>query len=64
MKDYMDTLWGTQKQVMEAVALQVGMLLTYLKVLQIFVEDEFESLSNFIRSKLRGFNILSSLKGN
>lgn len=53
MKDYMDTLWGTQKQVMEAVALQVGMLLTYLESATDFVEDEFESLSNFIRSKLR-----------
>lgn len=53
MQSYMDTLWGTQKQVMETVALQVGMLLTYLESVTDFVEDEFDNISNFIRCKLR-----------
>lgn len=53
MKSYIDTLWGTQKQVMEAVALQTGMLLTYLESATDFVEDEFENIANFFRSKLR-----------
>lgn len=53
MRSYMDTLWGTQKQVMESVALQVGILLTYLESATDFVEDEFDNFANFIRSKLR-----------
>lgn len=53
MKSYMDTLWGTQKQVIEAVALQTGILLTYLESATDFVEDEFDNFANFIRSKLR-----------
>lgn len=53
MKSYMDTLWGTQKQVMENVALQIGMVLTYLESATDFVEDEFDNFANFIKSKLR-----------
>lgn len=30
MKSYMDTLWGTQKQVVESVSLEIATLLTYL----------------------------------
>lgn len=53
MGTYADTLLGFQKETMESVALQVGILLTYLESATDFVEDEFESISNFIRSKLR-----------
>lgn len=53
MKSYMDTLWGAQKQVMENVVLQIGMVLTYLESATDFVEDEFDNFANFIRSKLR-----------
>lgn len=53
MGTYGDTLWGTQKQVVEAVALQAGMLLTYLEGATDFIEDEFENFANFIRGKLR-----------
>lgn len=53
MGNHMNTLWGTQKEVMESVALQVGILLTYLESATDFAEDEFDSISNFIRSKLR-----------
>ena len=49
MKSYTGTLWGTQKQVVEAVALQTGMLLTYLESATDFVEDEFDNFSNFIK---------------
>ena len=31
MKSYMDTLWGTQKQVVESVSLEIATLLTYLE---------------------------------
>ena len=53
MGNHMNTLWGTQKEVMESAALQVGILLTYLESATDFAEDEFDSISNFIRSKLR-----------
>lgn len=53
MRSHMDTLWGTQKQVMEMVSLHIGMLLTYLESATDFVEDEFDNFTNFIRSKLR-----------
>ena len=53
MRSYMDTLGGTMKQVVEGVFLESGMLLTYLESATDFVEDEFENISNFIKSKLR-----------
>ena len=53
MKSYMDTLGGTMKQVVEGVYLETGMLLTYLESATDFVEDEFENISNFFKSKLR-----------
>lgn len=49
----MNTLWGFQKEVMESVALDTGILLTYLQRATDFVEDEFDNISNFIKSKLR-----------
>lgn len=48
-----DTLWGTQKQIMELVSLNVSLLLAHLESATDFVEDEFENFANFIRSKLR-----------
>lgn len=48
-----DTLWGTQKHIMELVALNVSLLLAHLESETDFVEDEFENFANFIRSKLR-----------
>lgn len=53
MGTYWDTLWGVQKAIMESVALQTGILLTYLESATDFAEDEFENISNFIKSKLR-----------
>lgn len=53
MRGHMDTLWGTQKAIMESVALQAGILLSYLESATDFAEDEFENISNFIKSKLR-----------
>ncbi len=53
MKSYMDTLGGTMKQVVESVYLETGILLTYLESATDFVEDEFDNISNFIKSKLR-----------
>lgn len=48
-----DTLWGTQKEIMEAVALNLSLLLTHLENATDFVEDEYDNVTNFIKSKLR-----------
>ncbi len=53
MLGHMDTLWSTQKAIVESVALQTGILLTYLESATDFVEDEFDNIFNFIKSKLR-----------
>ena len=53
MRSYMDTLWGTQKQIVETVALEAGILITYLEDVTDFIEDEFENFSNFINGSLR-----------
>lgn len=53
MRSSGDTLWGTQKEIVEDVSLNVGYLLSYLESATDFAEDEFENVANFIRSKLR-----------
>lgn len=53
MQGHMDTVWGIEKEIMEAVALYTDMLLTYLESTTDFAEDEFDNISNFIKSKLR-----------
>lgn len=53
MGGHMDTLWGTQKQIMEMAGLHTGMLRTHLESATDYMEDEFENFANFIRSKLR-----------
>lgn len=53
MGSYGSTLWGEQKQIVENVSLNAGFLLSYLESYTDFAEDEFDSISNFIRSKLR-----------
>lgn len=47
MKSHMDTLWGTQKQVIEAVAVNVGTLKTYLEdALSEIAGDKAKEASN------------------
>lgn len=46
-------MWGTQKEIIEDVSLSIGFLLSYLEGATDFVEDEFENITNFIKSKLR-----------
>jgi hypothetical protein len=53
MKSYMDTLLGTQKNIVDAVSLETSMLLSYLESAADFVEDEFDNIANFMKSKLR-----------
>lgn len=53
MGNYMNTLWGTQKEIMESVGLSTGILLTYLESATEFTEDEYDNLSNFFKSRLR-----------
>ena len=53
MGNYFEMHWETQKQIVEAVALKTDMLLSYLEDAIDYAEDEFENLSNFVKSKLR-----------
>ena len=53
MASHMDTLWPIQKEIMESVLLQTGILLTYLESATDFAEDEVENLENFFISRLR-----------
>lgn len=53
MGNHMNTLWGYQKQCMEEVEIEVGNLIASLESENDFVDDEFENLVNFIKSKLR-----------
>ena len=53
MTGSMDTVWPVQKEIMESVCLQTGMLLTYLEDATDFAEDEFDNIENFIKCSLR-----------
>ena len=53
MGSYMNTLWGYQKQIVEAVSVEVGFLISSLESEIDYIDDEFENLANFIKSKLR-----------
>lgn len=53
MGSYYETHWETQKQIVEAVVLKTGLLLTYLEDATDYVEDEFENISNYLFGSLR-----------
>lgn len=53
MGSHYETHWETQKQIVEAVVLKTGLLLTYLEDATDYVEDEFENISNYILGSLR-----------
>ena len=53
LKSYLDTTPITMKHVIECVSIEAGLLLAYLESATDFVEDEFDNLSIFIKSKLR-----------
>ena len=53
LRSYMDTTPITMKHVIECVSIEVGLLIAFLESATDFAEDEFENLSNFIKSKLR-----------
>lgn len=53
MASHMDTLWPIQKEIMESVALETDILLTYLEKATDYAEDKFENIANFIKSSLR-----------
>ena len=48
-----DTLWGTQKRILEQVLVNSRMLQSSLEGSIDFVDDEFDNLHNFIYSRLR-----------
>ena len=53
MGTHMDTLWGTQKLIMEQVLLSTGLLQSALEGSLDFVNDETENISDFFQSRLR-----------
>lgn len=48
-----DTLWPTQKRILEQVLISARMLLSSLEGSMDFVDDEFDNLENFLQSRLR-----------
>ena len=53
MPSWGDSLWPQQLQIIEAVYILVGNLLSGLEAENSFADDEFLNISNFIRNKLR-----------
>lgn len=48
-----DTVWPTQKRILEQVLLSSRMLMSSLEGNMDFVDDEFDNIENFIQSRLR-----------
>lgn len=48
-----DTVWPTQKRILEQVLLSARMLMSSLEESVDFVDDEFDNLENFLQSRLR-----------
>ncbi len=48
-----DTVWPTQKRILEQVLLSSRMLMSSLEGSMDFVDDEFDNIENFIQSRLR-----------
>lgn len=53
MKDSGDTLWTEQKRILEQVLVSAKMLYSSLEGSLDFIDDEFDNLENFIKSRLR-----------
>ena len=53
MKGWGDTLWPSQKNVIESVLVYTEILISLLEREIDFVNDEFDNLENFIKNKLR-----------
>lgn len=51
--DWGDTVWPTQKRVMEQVLLSTRLLISSLEGSMDFVDDEFDNIENFLQSRLR-----------
>ena len=48
-----DTVWPTQKRILEQVLLSTRMLISSLESSTDFVEDEFDNIENFLQLRLR-----------
>lgn len=53
MAGWADTVWPTQKRIMEQVLLSTRLLISSLEGSADFVDDEFDNLENFLQSRLR-----------
>jgi len=48
-----DTVWPTQKRILEQVLLSTRLLISSLEGSMDFVDDEFDNIENFLQSRLR-----------
>lgn len=53
MPSWADTLWPTQKKILEQVLISARMLLSSLEGSIDFIDDEFDNLENFLQSRIR-----------
>ena len=53
IKDWADTVWPTQKRIMEQVLLSTRLLISSLEGSMDFVDDEFDNIANFLQLRLR-----------
>lgn len=51
--DWGNTVWPTQKRILEQVLLSARMLMSSLEASTDFVDDEFDNIENFLLSRLR-----------
>lgn len=50
---YGDSVWSTQKSILEQVLLSAKMLLSSLEESVDFIDDEFDNIENFLQSRIR-----------
>lgn len=53
ISDWGDTVWPTQKRILEQVLLSTRLLISSIEGSMDFVEDEFDNIENFFQSRLR-----------
>lgn len=53
MQSWADTLWPTQKRILEQVLISARILLSSLEGSVDFADDEFDNLENFLKSRIR-----------
>lgn len=52
MPGWGDSVWLMQRQIVDAVLMNTGMMLSYLEAATEFLNDEFTNLENFFKTKV------------